>query len=327
MTKTIDVLGLGNAIVDILAHADDSFLKDHSLEKGSMTLIDADQAINLYNDMSNATEASGGSAANTIAGIASLGGKTEFIGKISNDQLGDIFRHDLKALGVQFDTPAQEGGDPTARSFILVTPDAERTMNTYLGACQNLTKGDITEEQIANAKVVYLEGYLWDPAEAKAAFKFAMETAKKHNTKVALTLSDSFCVDRYRDEFVDLVENHVDILFANEAEITSLYQVDNFDDAVAKLKGHVETAALTRSEKGCHILHNLSEVTVDAITTKVVDTTGAGDLFAAGFLFGYTQDKDMETCGKYGVICAAEIISHMGARPEQSLKNFVADKL
>lgn len=326
MNKTIDVLGIGNAIVDILAHADDAFLVKHAMEKGGMMLIDSTQAETIYGDMALAVETSGGSAANTIAGIASLGGKAEFIGKIADDQLGDIFAHDIKAMGVDYSTARQSGGEPTARSFIFVTPDAERTMNTYLGACQNLTPEDVSEEQVARAKVIYLEGYLWDPAEAKKAFLKAMEAAKKHDTQVALTLSDSFCVGRYRDEFLELVENHVDILFANEDEITSLYQVADFDSAVAQLSQHVNVAALTRSAKGCVILKGGTTTTCPAEATDVVDTTGAGDLFAAGFLYGYTQGKDMATCGKLGALCAAEIISHIGARPEVNLASWVDEK-
>jgi sugar/nucleoside kinase (ribokinase family) len=318
-----DVLGIGNAIVDVLAKTDDVFLTKHNLPKGGMILIDADQANALYGEMGPAQETSGGSAANTIAGIAALGGSTAFIGKIADDDLGEIFAHDIKAQGVNFETPHCNSGTPTARCFVLVTPDAERTMNTFLGACQNLGPDDVTEDQISSAKVVYLEGYLWDPPQAKKAFLKAMEIAHSAGRKVALSLSDSFCVGRYREEFLNLVENHVDILFANEDEIKALYQTNDFNEAVHQVRTHVEVAALTRGADGATIVKGLSEVHVDADPVELEDTTGAGDLYAAGFLYGYTRGMDMEKCGQIAAMCAAEIISHVGARPEANLKELL----
>jgi sugar/nucleoside kinase (ribokinase family) len=319
---SLDVVGIGNAIVDVLAQADDSFLETHQLAKGAMTIIDTPTAEKLYDAMGPAIEASGGSAANTIAGVASFGGKAGFIGKVRDDQLGDVFRHDIHAIGVHFDTPAATSGPPTARAFIFVTPDAQRTMQTFLGACIELGPDDVDENLIRAAEVVYLEGYLWDPPQAKDAFIKAATIAHRADRKVALTLSDAFCVDRHRDSFIDLVDHHVDILFANENEITSLYQVDNFDDALQHVRGHCDIAALTRSEKGSVVLADGEIHVVDAApVAKVVDTTGAGDAYAAGFLYGYTHGKDWADCAKLGGIAAAEIISHFGARPETSLKD------
>jgi len=323
----IDVLGIGNAIVDVLARTDDSFLAKHELQKGGMVLIDAEGADRLYSEMGPAIEASGGSAANTIAGIAALGGKTGFIGRVANDQLGEVFTHGIRSLGVEYNTQKGNDGTPTARSFVLVTPDAERTMNTFLGSSQGLSINDIDEDQVKRAKITYLEGYLWDPEDAKKAFLKAMEIAKSAGNKVALTLSDSFCVGRYRDEFIGLVENKVDILFANEDEIKSLYEVEDFEDAVKKVKAQAELIVLTRGEKGAVILKGLERFEVAAEKADVQDTTGAGDLYAAGFLYGYSQGYDMEKCGRIAAICAAEVISHVGARPEANLKELVDSKL
>jgi len=316
----IDVLGIGNAIVDVLSRSDDAFLKDNGLAKGSMSLIDETQAEELYTKMGAGVEISGGSAANTIAGIASFGAKGAFIGKVRDDQLGKIFAHDIRSIGVEFTTGAATSGPQTARCLVLVTPDGERTMNTFLGASQNLSVDDINEDQVASAQVLYLEGYLWDPEQAKQAFLKAAKCAHNAGRQVALTLSDAFCVDRYRDEFQNLLRQDVDILFANEAEIMSLFKASNFEDAVRLASEECKLAVLTRSEKGCVIIkgnecHEVPAVGID----EVVDTTGAGDLFAAGFLYGLSQDKPLPECGHLGALAANEIISHIGARPEISL--------
>ncbi|MCH7864146.1 MAG: adenosine kinase [Proteobacteria bacterium] len=323
-----DVIGIGNAIVDVLVHADDGLLEAEGLTKGAMALISAEEARSLYEKVGPAVECSGGSAANTIAGLASLGGAGAFIGKVHDDQLGEVFRHDITALGVAFQTPPTESGPPTATSLILVTPDAQRTMQTFLGACVELGPDDIDEDLIAAARITYLEGYLWDPPEAKKAFIKASEVAHKAGRKVSLSLSDPFCVERHRADFLDLAEHHVDILFANEEEITSLYQVDTFDECLQAVRGHCEIAALTRGEKGSVIVSNDEIHIIDARPVdKVVDTTGAGDAFAAGFLFGVTAGRDLATSADLGGIAAAEVISHMGARPDVSLKALVEEKL
>ena len=324
----IKLVGIGNAIVDVLSKESDNFLAAHGMAKGSMALIDEDQAEAIYKDMGPGIEISGGSAANTIAGFASLGGKPAFIGKVRDDQLGAVFAHDIRSLGVHYDTSSANDGLATARCLVLITPDAQRTMNTFLGASQALTEADIDAELIAAADVTYLEGYLWDPPEAKKAFLKAMDIAKANGRKVALTLSDAFCVDRYRNEFIDLVENKIDILFANEAEIISLYQTDTFEEAAAILDQKVTIAALTRSEKGSVIVANDERLEIPAATvSQVVDTTGAGDLYAAGFLYGIAYDLGLETAGKLGSLCAAEIISHVGARPEADLRELAKDLL
>lgn len=293
-----------------------------------MNLIDETQAEALYSEMGPGREVSGGSAGNTAAGIASLGGACGFIGKVHNDELGKVFSHDMRAAGVAFDTSHLDAGPATARSLILVTPDAERTMNTFLGACVELGPDDIGEDQIANAQVTYMEGYLWDPPLAKDAFRRAIEIAHGAGRKTALTLSDSFCVDRYRQEFLQLLEGDIDILFANEDELKSLYQVDSFDDALQRVQGHCEIAALTRSEKGSVIVRGNEVHVIDAIPVDpVVDTTGAGDLFASGFLYGLARGHDLKTCGIIAGTAAAEIISHFGARPETSLKQLVDESV
>jgi sugar/nucleoside kinase (ribokinase family) len=320
-----DVTGIGNAIVDVLAQADDALLEKHGLPKGAMNLIDAPTADRLYSVMGPGIEASGGSAANTIAGIAALGGKTAYIGKVAQDQLGDVFTHDLRAVGVTYDTSRLVGGLPTARSLIFVTPDAQRTMQTFLGATSQLGPEDVNMDYITASKVVYLEGYLWDQPRAKEAMRNAALAAQKAGVKVAFTLSDSFCVGRYRAEFLDLVEKHVDILFANEHEILSLYEVQNFDDALQKVRGHCEIAALTRSEKGSVILRGNEVHVIDAVRgVKVVDTTGAGDAYAAGFLYAYTQGWDLAKAGRLGGAMAAEVISHYGPRAESNVKALAA---
>ncbi len=325
---SLDVVGIGNAIVDVLSQADEAFLVTHGLAKGSMTLIDGNRAKGLYAAMGPGIEVSGGSAANTMAGLASLGGQGAFIGKVRNDQLGGIFQHDIRAAGVGFETPIATDGPPTARCLIFVTPDAQRTMNTYLGAAVELAPADLDEAAIARAEVTYMEGYLWDPPNAKAAFQEAARMAHEAGRKVALSLSDPFCVERHRDSFLELIGGHVDILFANEDEICSLYQVADFDRALQETRGHCEIAALTRSAKGSVVLADGEVHVVDATPVdKVIDTTGAGDLYAAGFLYGYTQGKGLHDSGRIGALAAAEILSHYGARPETSLEKLVAQQL
>ena len=325
---TLDVVGIGNAIVDVIAHSSDAFLAEQKIAKGAMTLIDADRATELYGLMEPAIEASGGSAANTIAGLASFGGKAGFIGKVRNDQLGDVFAHDIRALHVAYDTPPATDGLPTARCLILVTPDAQRTMNTFLGACQALGPDDVDASLVESAQVTYLEGYLWDPPEAKKAFRKATDIAHAAGRKVALTLSDAFCVDRYREEFRALVKNQIDILFANEAEITSLYEAKDFDEALQYVRKDCRFAALTRSEKGSVVISGDEIHVVDAEKgVDVVDTTGAGDMYAAGFLYGLTHGKSLPDCGRLGCIAAAEVISHVGARPETPYKELMKAKL
>ena len=325
MAGELDVLCIGNAIVDVLAHADDGFLAREKLAKGAMTLIDAERAEALYARMGPGVEISGGSAGNTAAGLASLGARAGYVGKVADDQLGQVFAHDIRASGVEYATPPLSGGAPTARCLILVTPDAQRTMNTYLGACVALGTGDIEPEQVRRARVTYFEGYLWDPPAAKQAIRQAIGIARAAGRKVALTLSDAFCVDRWRDEFRALVESSVDILFANEAEIRSLYQTADFDAALAAVRGKCPLAVLTRSEKGSVVAtREKVEAVPAAPVARVVDTTGAGDLYASGFLHGFTRGRPLATCARLGGIAAAEVISHVGARPETPLKTLVA---
>ncbi len=321
----LDVVGIGNAIVDVLAHTDDSFLEQHGLAKGAMTLVDAEQAAGLYSLVSDTVECSGGSAANTMVGLVSLGGRAGYIGKLRDDQLGTVFERDIRAAGVAFDTAPSHDGPPTARCLVLVTPDAQRTMLTFLGASASLAPADVDPAMVQSAKVTYLEGYLWDPPPAKEAFVKAAGAAHAAGRLVALSLSDPFCVDRHREEFMDLVDNHVDILFANEDELISLYRTSGFEEAVARLKGRCRWAALTRGAAGAAVLHEHEVVEVAAEpVAQVVDTTGAGDLFAAGFLHGFTRGADAATCARLGAIAAAEIISHFGARPERDLGRMAA---
>ena len=323
-----DVVGIGNAIVDVIARADDAFLAEKKLAKGAMMLIDEARADALYAAMGPGTESSGGSAANTMAGIASLGGTGAFFGKVKNDQLGQVFAHDIRAIGVSFQSKAATDGPATARCLIFVTPDAQRTMNTYLGACVNLGPEDVDEAVVKNARVTYLEGYLWDPPRAKQAFVKAAKVAHAAGRKVSLSLSDAFCVDRHRAEFRDLVANHVDILFANESEIKSLYEVEDFDAALQAVRGSCEIACLTRSEKGSLIVAGEEVHVIDAERVgALTDTTGAGDLYAAGFLYGWSHGTGLARAGRIASLAAAEAISHVGARPQTSLKALVKQKL
>jgi sugar/nucleoside kinase (ribokinase family) len=317
-----DVLGIGNAIFDVLVKADEKFLRDHGMTKGGMALIDEARAASIYRDMGPATEMSGGSAANTIVGIASFGARAAYVGKVKDDQIGKLYTHDIRAAGVAFDTSPASGGPATGCSYILVTDDGERTMNTYLGAAQELMPSDIDAAEIAAAKIVYLEGYLWDPASAKQAFVKAATIAHGAGREVALTLSDSFCVDRYRDEFLDLMrKGTVDLVFANEAELHSLYQTSDFDTALKELRKDARLGVVTRSEKGCVVVSKDGVVAVPAFAIdNLVDTTGAGDLFAAGFLFGLVRNAGHENAGRLGALAAAEVIQHIGARPLASLK-------
>jgi adenosine kinase len=322
-----DVLGIGNAIVDVFAHTDDDFLVAQNMQKGGMALIDEARAKAIYDAMGPATQISGGSAANTIAGVASFGARAAFVGKVKDDELGTVFGHDITKSGVTFDTKRAPDGPSTARSYILVTPDGERTMNTFLGAAQNLHPDDIDEKQVADAAITYLEGYLWDPKDAKDAFLKAAKIAHGANRMVSLTLSDSFCVDRYRAEFLKLLRDGVvDLLFANETELKSLYETADFDTALASLRKDAKLAVVTRSEKGCVVVsRDVIEPVPAAPITKLVDTTGAGDLFAAGFLTGIARGRDHVTAGKLGALAAAEVIQHLGARPEMSLKTLAGN--
>jgi sugar/nucleoside kinase (ribokinase family) len=316
-----DVLGIGNAIVDVISRVEDAFVARHGLVKGSMNLIDEERAEALYADMGPSIEISGGSAGNTIAGVASFGGRAAYFGKVKSDQLGQIFRHDMRAQKVSFDSKAATDGPATARSFILVTPEGERTMNTFLGACVNLTTADIDRGVVEASTVTYMEGYLWDRPEAKEAFKLAARMAHDAGRLVSITLSDSFCVERHRDSFLDLIRNDIDIVFANETEIKSLYQTQNFDGAMQAIRRDCHIAALTRSALGSVIVLKDDTIEVPAYPVdQVVDVTGAGDLYAAGFLFGFTRSLPMKQCASLGSLAAAEVISHIGARPEINLE-------
>jgi sugar/nucleoside kinase (ribokinase family) len=325
----LDVLCIGNAIVDVLADCDDAFLEAEGLHKGMMRLIDADEAVRLYSHMGPAREVSGGSAGNTAAGVAALGGRAGFVGQVAPDQLGDFYRHDLTATGVEFVTPAADFGVPTARSMILVTPDGHRTMNTFLGAAQLLPVAALDEAQIRDAATIYLEGYLWDPETPRYAMVRAIEVAREAGRKVAFTLSDTFCIERHRDGFNALIDGgRIDILFANEAEIQALAAIPHFESAVASVRDKVQTLVVTRSEKGAIALQNGDRAEVPAEpVAKVVDTTGAGDLFAAGFLAGQAEGRDLRQSLRLGAIAAAEVISHYGARPEADLKALAAARL
>ena len=319
-----DVVGIGNALVDVIAHADDAFIHRESLVKGSMTLIETERAVSLYTALGSAVEMSGGSAANTMCGIASFGGRAAYIGKVSDDELGQVFGHDLRAVGVAFRPGAPEAEMPTGRCIIVVTPDAQRTMNTYLGVSSLLCVPDVDLATVAAGRVLYMEGYLFDRPEAKQAFRRAAHVAHEHGRMVSLTLSDSFCVDRHRDDFRALVADEVDILFGNEDELMSLYQVETFDDAVAAVRRDCSLAAITRGSLGCVIVTSDGVIQVSAEPVQhVLDTTGAGDLFASGFLFGYTQDRDLAECARLGSVAAAEVISHVGPRPLVELRRLI----
>jgi sugar/nucleoside kinase (ribokinase family) len=319
-----DVVGIGNALVDVIAHADDSFIADHDLVKGAMTLVETGRAVELYRALDGAVEMSGGSAANTVCGVASFGGRAAYVGKVSDDDLGQVFGHDLAAVGVTFAPGAPAGEVPTGRCIIVVTPDAQRTMNTYLGVSSLLCVGDLDEATIASAAVLYMEGYLYDRDDAKAAFRHAAEVAHAADRLVSLTLSDSFCVDRHRDDFLGLVSDEVDLLFGNEHELISLYQTEDLESAVAVVRRECPMAVVTRGEHGSMI------VTADGVVEtaahpvrRVVDTTGAGDLFAAGFLYGLTHGRDLPDCARLASVAASEVISHVGPRPLVELRTLV----
>jgi sugar/nucleoside kinase (ribokinase family) len=320
------VAAIGNALVDIIADSTNDFLKTHNVSKSTMTLINTARAEQLYAALGPAVEMSGGSAANTVAGIASLGGKAAFMGKVKADQLGAIFRHDLQSQGVHFATPPADVGTPTGRCLILVTPDAERSMNTYLGAAVEFGPGDIDAATLCSARITYLEGYLFDPPHAKAAFRHAASIVREAGRQLALTLSDVFCVERHRAEFLDLIKNDVDILFANQNELLALYETKDLNQAIDFARAHCKIAVTTRSAKGAIIAAGKETVEVPAIpVAKLVDTTGAGDLFAAGFLYGITHEKSLAEAGHIGAIAAAEVISHYGPRPQRALKEMVGN--
>lgn len=322
---TLDVVAIGNAIVDVISQEDDAFIASHALTKGGMQLIDADQAELLYADMGTAREISGGSAANTLAGIAALGGQCGFIGQVHDDQLGAIFAHDIRAIGIRFETAAASDGPPTARCLIMVTPDAQRTMNTFLGASQYLPANALDLEMIRAARILYLEGYLWDPEQPRAAMRDAIAAARDAGREVAFTLSDTFVIDRHRDDFLALIDGgQIDILFANESEISALANTTDFEEAVARVAPKLKTLVVTCGAKGAIAIQDGTRHECGAApVAQVVDTTGAGDLFAAGFLTGYVRGKAPAHCLALGAICAAEIISHYGARPEANLKELV----
>lgn len=324
--ETLDVVAIGNAMVDVLSKTSDAFIAEHQLVKNSMTLIEAEQADALYAQMPAGVEMSGGSAANTIAALASMGAKTGYIGKVANDQLGQVFRHDITAAGVRFTTGALQDGAPTARCLIMITPDAQRTMCTYLGACVWLMPSDLDAAMIADAQITYLEGYLFDRPHAKQTFYKACEIAHAAGRKVALSLSDSFCVERHRDEFLDLIKNHVDLLFANEAEIMSLYKgrAKTAEEAVTLASADCALVAVTRGPQGSIVAAGSDRVFVEAVPVdKVVDTTGAGDLYAAGFLYGYTHGFSLRECGELGSAAASDVIAHVGTRAQSDLAAMV----
>ncbi|MGH9186676.1 MAG: adenosine kinase [Acidimicrobiales bacterium] len=317
---SLDVVALGNAIVDVISHADDDFLAAQNLVKGSMRLIEPDEAERLYAAMGPGIEASGGSAANTAGGVASFGGRAAYVGKVRDDILGQVFAHDIRAMGVAFHVPAGPDGPPTARSLILVTPDAQRTMNTCLGIAALLMPEDVDEELVSRASITYCEGYLWDVEVAKQAIRKAIAAAHAAGRRVALTLSDSFCVARHRDEWPDLIDGSIDILFANEHEVVELYDVPTFDDAVTEVRRHCDLAFLTRGQAGSVVVAGDELHVVDAHPVeRLVDTTGAGDMYAAGVLYGLTAGHDLAAAARLGSLAAAEVIGHLGPRPEVSL--------
>jgi len=323
-----DVVGIGNALVDVLSHESDGFVLSIDVPKGGMTLIDEERANSLYEMMGAGVEISGGSAANTIVGVAAFGGRAQYLGKVRDDQLGGVFAHDIRATGVTYDIAMATSGPSTGCCLILVTPDAQRTMNTYLGASVHFCADDVDAEVIARSKVLYLEGYLFDPPEAQEAFRVASRYAHEAGRAVSATLSDSFCVERHRDAFLDLVEHHVDLVFANEAEICALYRCESFDEAIEQVQRRGLIAALTRSEKGSVVVgpDEIIEIPAHPVD-ELVDTTGAGDLYASGFLYGFSQGLDLATCGALGSLAAAEVISHLGARPSANLRDLAAPLL
>jgi sugar/nucleoside kinase (ribokinase family) len=327
MDSSYDIVGIGNAIIDVIAPCDDDFLVAHGLRKGMMRLIDESTAEKLYSAMGQTTIVSGGSAANTVIGAAKLGCRAAFIGKLKADQLGQMFTHDIRAADVTFTAPPAAGGPASGRCLVLVTPDGQRTMNTYLGACQHLTETDVDSLLVAAARISYLEGYLWDPPAAKSAFLKVTKIAHAAGRQVALSLSDVFCVDRYRDEFLGLIrDGSIDILFANESELHALYQTADFDTAIGQVRDENILAVITRSEKGALVVTREETHAVHAFPVeKVVDTTGAGDLFAAGFLSGMIKGWDLIDCARLGALAAAEIIQHYGARPHTDLLAFAAE--
>ncbi len=325
MTKTYDVVGIGNALVDVIAHAEDAFLEEMGVERGIMTLINTDRARELYEAMGPGREVSGGSAANTIAGLAALGARTAYVGKVKDDQLGEIFVHDLTAQGADYFTPRapKDHEADTGRCLVLVTPDSERSMSTYLGVSEFLAPSDIDEIQMARAEWIFLEGYRFDGPDSHAAFAKAIGATKRAGGKVAVTLSDPFCVERHRDAFRTMVREGADMLVANEHELKSLYQTDDLERAMALAEAEVPITACTVGPGGVHVLAGGARVHADAVATDVVDVTGAGDLFASGFLWGVVTGRDWMTAAQMGNVAAAEIISHMGARPEADLKALV----
>ncbi len=324
----LDVVGIGNAIVDVLVQTDDHFLQEHGLAKGSMTLVDATEAERLYAACGAGLETSGGSAANTLAGLAQLGGQGEFIGRVRDDQLGAIFSHDIRSVGARFETPAASSGPPTARCLILVTPDAQRTMCTFLGASVDLDPDDLDLEQVAQAGILYLEGYLWDSEPARRAFLAAAQVMRASGGQVALSLSDAFCVERHRDSFLELVDGSVDLLFANESEITALYPAGSFEAAAEAVRARCPMAALTRSEQGSVLIAGALTHRIPAYQLgPLVDTTGAGDLYAAGVLFGLSRGEPLERCGRLGSLCAGQVVTQLGPRPRGDLRELVARQL
>lgn len=323
-----DVVGIGNALVDVLSHESDDFVASIGVPKGSMTLIEEDRSAELYEGMAAGIEISGGSAANTIVGVAGFGGRAQYLGKVRDDQLGTVFAHDIRAMGVTYDIAPAESGPATGSCLIMVTPDAQRTMSTFLGASVHFSPDDVDRDVIAASKILYLEGYLFDPPAAQQAFLVAAKYANEAGRTVSVTLSDSFCVERHREAFLSLIEDHVDLLFANESEILALYQTDSIEDAISQVQRRGLIAAVTRSELGSIIVTQDEVIEVPAHPiTELVDTTGAGDLYAAGFLYGFSQDADLAICGALGSIAAAEVISHIGARPEVDLRVLASDIL
>ena len=323
-SPTLDVLTIGNALVDVLATVDDAVLAEHGLVKGSMRLCDADEAAAVYASMGPAVERSGGSAANTAVGVASFGGRAGFVGRVRDDQMGAVFTHDIRAAGVAFDSPPAASGPPTGQCLVLISTDAQRTMSTHLGTAGLLEASDVAGDQVASAAITFLEGYLWEEPSAKAAIERAIEAAHAAGRQVAFTLSDSFCVERNRAEFLSLIESSIDILFANEAELTSLYESDDFDACLERVRGAVSLAAVTRGAAGSVLVTADRTEVIGADPVEEVDTTGAGDLYAAGVLYGLAAGHDLAVAGRLGALAAGEVISHVGARPEVSLASLAA---